>query len=66
MKNDGGYWTRFSVTFEYEGNSITYNTDKFGAGTSRILEVPKTATHTKFLVENEIWIGKTKHLYFLN
>ena len=48
------------MIFEIEGQQVTYSTDKFSAGFSRILEVPKGAINTRIVVENEIWLGRLK------
>ncbi len=38
--NSGGYVARFSVSFNLNGNRITYNSGDFPAAQGRTLEIP--------------------------
>lgn len=63
VRNSGAYMARYWITFNLNGQQLTYSTDSFAAGQSRILQLPVNSCCARLTVQNLIFISTWRDVF---
>jgi hypothetical protein len=64
--NNGGYFARFSISFQTNGTPNTLSTGKFSQGQKRTLNIPDGSCYGQVIAEKEVLIGSWQQIFSLN
>ncbi len=64
--NNGGYFARFSISFQTNGIPKTLSTGSFSLGQKLTLNIPDGSCCGQVIAEKEVFIGSWQQIFSLN
>ncbi|MFN7338847.1 MAG: thiol-activated cytolysin C-terminal domain-containing protein [bacterium] len=63
VRNSGGYVSRFSVSYKFEGQDFSKDSGEFTAGVNKSISIPAGATEIHLKVEEAWFIGSWSTIF---